>query len=81
METTIDAAGRLVIPKALRDAMGIRPGQALQLEIRDAHLEVAVAPTPMSLKGKGRRVVAVPAVDLPTLAASDVRATLEQTRR
>ena len=26
METTIDQAGRLVIPKALRDRVGLRPG-------------------------------------------------------
>ena len=29
METTIDAAGRVVIPKAIRDRLGIRPGQVL----------------------------------------------------
>jgi AbrB family looped-hinge helix DNA binding protein len=27
MRTTIDRAGRLVIPKALRDRLGIRPGE------------------------------------------------------
>lgn len=27
MKTTIDKAGRLVIPKALRDAVGLRPGE------------------------------------------------------
>lgn len=26
MRTTIDAAGRLVVPKALRDLVGLRPG-------------------------------------------------------
>ena len=26
MQTTIDKAGRLVIPKALRDQLGLRPG-------------------------------------------------------
>ncbi|MBM3675492.1 MAG: AbrB/MazE/SpoVT family DNA-binding domain-containing protein [Actinobacteria bacterium] len=33
MRTTIDQAGRLVIPKALRDAVGLRPG-AVEL-VRD----------------------------------------------
>ena len=27
MRTTIDKAGRLVIPKALRDRLGLRPGE------------------------------------------------------
>lgn len=27
MESTIDKAGRLVIPKALRDELGLRPGR------------------------------------------------------
>ena len=81
MRTTIDAAGRIVVPKALREAMGVRPGQELQLEVHDGRLEIAVAPTAMRLKGRGRRVVAVPDIELPPLTAEQVRATLEQTRR
>ena len=81
MQTTIDAAGRIVVPKALRDAMGLGPGQELELELHDGRLEVAVAPSAMRLKGRGRRVVAVPEDELPPLTAEQVRATLEQTRR
>ena len=29
MRTTIDKAGRLVIPKALRDQLGLRPGEVI----------------------------------------------------
>ena len=81
MKATIDAAGRIVVPKALRDAMGVKAGQTLHLEVHDGRLEVEVSATAMRLRGRGRRVVAVPDVDLPPLAASQVRATLEQTRR
>lgn len=81
MQTTIDAAGRIVVPKALREAMGVKPGQELQLELHDGRLEIEVAPTAMHLHGRGRRVVAVPEVELPRLTAEQVRATLEQTRR
>jgi AbrB family looped-hinge helix DNA binding protein len=81
MQTTIDSAGRIIVPKALRDAMGVKAGQALQLEVHDGRLEIAVAPTAMRLRGRGRRVVAVPEVELPPLTAGQVRATLEQTRR
>jgi AbrB family looped-hinge helix DNA binding protein len=42
MRTTIDAAGRLVVPKALRDQLGFAPGTELELAAVDGRLEVAV---------------------------------------
>lgn len=42
MRTTIDMAGRLVVPKALRDQLGFSAGSELELNAVDGHLEVAV---------------------------------------
>lgn len=44
MRTTIDAAGRLVVPKALRDELGLAPGP-VDLTILDSALRVAPAAT------------------------------------
>lgn len=81
MKTTIDAAGRLVVPKALRLALGLKAGQILEVRAGDGKLEVEIAPTPMTLKRKGKGVVAVPGQDLPPLTADQVRDTLERVRR
>jgi len=40
MRTTIDKAGRLVIPKSLRDRVGLRPG-TVEIEIDGAALRIA----------------------------------------
>lgn len=81
MQTAIDAAGRVVIPKALRDALGLSAGQPLEIVERDGRLEIVPAPTPMTLVDEGDGVVAVAETDLPVLTADLVRATLERTRR
>ena len=39
MRTTIDSAGRLVIPKPLRDRLGLRPGE-VEVEADGADLRV-----------------------------------------
>jgi AbrB family looped-hinge helix DNA binding protein len=42
MRTTIDMAGRLVVPKRLRDQLGFSPGAELELDAVDGRLEVTV---------------------------------------
>jgi AbrB family looped-hinge helix DNA binding protein len=81
MKTVIDSAGRIVVPKALRQALGLKPGQPLQIRAGDGRLEIEVAATPMKLKKRGKGLVAVPETDLPPLTAEQVRDTLERVRR
>lgn len=66
MRVAMDSVGRIVVPKALREALDIKPGQLLEIRARDGRLEIEVAPTPLKL---------------PTLTADEVRATLERVRR
>jgi len=73
---TIDAAGRLVIPKTIREKAGLRPGEALEIRYRDGHVEIQPAPTPVRIEKRGRVAVAVAEERLPALSAEEV----EQTR-
>ena len=81
MRTTIDAAGRVVIPKALRTALGLTAGQELELRAVEGRIEIDVAPTPMTLEQRDGRVFAVPDEPIPPLTAEQVRETLETVRR
>lgn len=81
MKVTLDAAGRIVVPKPLRQALGLQPGQPLEIRAGDGRLEIEIAPTPMQLRKRGKGPVAVPKRKLPTLTAEQVRDTLERVRR
>ena len=81
MNTTIDAAGRIVVPKRLRELLGLKAGQLLELRAGDGRLEIEIAATPMQLQKRGKGVVAVARAELPALTADLVRETLERVRR
>lgn len=82
MRTTIDAAGRIVVPKPLRETLGFTAGQPLEIVERDGRLEIVPAPTPMRLVDEGDGVTAVADVEsMPMLTAAMVRETLERVRR
>lgn len=81
MRTTIDAAGRVVIPKPFRDALGLDGGAVIDVVLRDGVLELGPSSVPWRLERRGRRRVAVPAESVPPLTAEAVRDALERVRR
>jgi AbrB family looped-hinge helix DNA binding protein len=77
MITTIDAAGRLVVPKEVREQARLSPGTRLEIRCRDGVVEIEPAPLPVRLRRRGRLLVAVPESATPRLTGAAV----EQTRR
>jgi len=81
MKTAIDAAGRVIVPKALRDELGLTAGRELEIQTRDGVLVIEPIPTPVTLVKRGKRLVAKPDTKLPELTQDAVRAALESSRR
>lgn len=81
MRTTIDGAGRIVVPKALREAMRLQPGQLVDIVFTDGRLEIEVASTPVTLEDEDGFPVLVPQEEVPPLTTATVREVLEATRR
>ncbi|HEX9824248.1 MAG TPA: AbrB/MazE/SpoVT family DNA-binding domain-containing protein [Actinomycetota bacterium] len=81
MRTTIDGAGRVVIPKSVRDELGLRPGEEIEVSLRDGHIEIEAVPASLHLEERGGIVVAEPEERLPPLTVEEVRAALERVRR
>lgn len=65
METTIDGAGRIVVPKALREALGLAPGTAVHISLYGGGLQVL----PVSRTARLERV------DGALVASSDTEVT------
>ncbi|MGH2443557.1 MAG: AbrB/MazE/SpoVT family DNA-binding domain-containing protein [Chloroflexota bacterium] len=80
MKTTIDAAGRLVIPKELRRRAGIQPGSPLDVRWHDGRIEIEPAAAPVDLERKGRFLVAVPLTEMQKLTAGMVEEAREDLR-
>ncbi|MFA5605807.1 MAG: AbrB/MazE/SpoVT family DNA-binding domain-containing protein [Leucobacter sp.] len=82
MNVTIDKAGRIVVPKPLRDAMGLEPGTELQVDYIDGRLVIEYAPLDVEVRDEG----GFPVLHLkgdreaPVLTDDTVRDTLEAVR-
>lgn len=81
MVTTIDAAGRLVIPSEIRREAAIEPGTPLDVRWRDGVIEIEPQPLKVKLQRKGRLLVATPARRVPPLRTAAVERTRRQIGR
>lgn len=73
--------GRIVVPKSIRDELGLTSGQEIEIQLRDTTIEVSVPPSPIHIEDRDGVVVAVPDGPVPALMQDAVRATLERIRR
>ena len=74
MRSTIDSAGRLVLPKPVREAANLEGGAEVEIRFVGDHLEIEPVPTEVSMIEKDGFVVAIPKKShVPKLTAEDVQ--------
>ncbi|MDE2927836.1 MAG: AbrB/MazE/SpoVT family DNA-binding domain-containing protein [Acidobacteriota bacterium] len=80
MKSTIDKAGRIVIPKPIRDAARLKPGTRVGFRVISGRVEIEPVPLEVTLEQRGPLVVAVPSQQQPVLKASTVERTIDVVR-
>lgn len=80
MTTTIDKAGRVVIPADVRRRMGFRPGTELEVIEEDYTVRLRPAVSPPKVIRRGGRRVVVPTVPADEREPLDVPARVEAER-
>jgi AbrB family looped-hinge helix DNA binding protein len=82
MRTTIDGAGRLVIPKRIRDRLGLKGGEPLEIEEEHGTIRIArTEPSMRLVEGEDGILTAEFDPPLPPVTPADIREALERTRR
>ena len=77
MTTTMDQAGRLVIPSDIRREAGLVPGAPLEVRWRDGVIEIEPQPLPVTFERKRHLLVARPTIKVAPLR----KTTVERVRR
>jgi AbrB family looped-hinge helix DNA binding protein len=58
IDTTIDAAGRIVVPKRLREELRLQAGQRVAMRVHHGALEIEPIAEPVAIQKRGRFFVA-----------------------
>ena len=75
IRTAIDASGRLVVPKPLREELGLIAGTPLLISVHDGRLEIEPVYAEIHTVERDGLRVAELVEPMPPLAQEDVRAT------
>lgn len=81
MRVAMDAVGRLVVPKRLRETLGISGSTELEIVARDGVIELTVADIDARVEERDGVPVIVTDSPVRPLGVDDVRAAVERTRR
>ena len=80
MRTTIDKAGRVVIPAAVRERAGFTPGSELEVTEDEVGIRLERVSAGPRLVRVGKRLVARPTVGSDSRPSVDVAALVEEER-
>ena len=78
IKTAIDASGRVLIPKKVRDEAALPAGAALEARYLDGKIVLEPAPTEIRIERRGHFHVAVPLSSVEPLDERVVNSTLER---
>jgi hypothetical protein len=70
-----------LIPKALRNELGITGATQLEVVARDGVIELAVADVPANVQERSEGPVIATDAPMPPLSVEDVRAAIDRVRR
>lgn len=80
MRTTIDKAGRVVIPAGIRDRVGLVAGSEIEITVDDLGIRIERVAAGPRLVRVGRRLVARPTVSRDDRPPIDIAALVEDER-
>ncbi len=81
MRVAIDGVGRLVIPKTLRDELGLRGPTDLELTAVDGRLEVTVADVPARVEDRDGFPVIVTDEPMTPMSVAEAAEAVDRVRR
>jgi bifunctional DNA-binding transcriptional regulator/antitoxin component of YhaV-PrlF toxin-antitoxin module len=81
MRVAIDGVGRLVVPKSLREELGIEGPTDLELTAADGRLELTVADVPARVEDRDGLPVIVTEASMAPMDVAEARTAVERVRR
>lgn len=82
MKSTIDAAGRVVVPKRMREELGMTGGTEIEIDVREGVVEIRPTNKEITLGvgADGRPVLKAPP-GTPPMTDADVLRMIDESRR